>query len=312
LLKGVNYVGIGVSDIDKSLKFYGDLLGFTEVMFDYTGSLPGMEKVKDKPETKARVVMLKNQNIGPLGLGMIELIQLLPPAKPEPCVVAIDRLWGDVGLAEVAFNTRNSAKVFEMLLEKGVKAVVTPGGGLFHPTNIEVGYAYMRDIDDTLIEFVDGYACRSIGEDTRIEGVNHVGFGVSDIEKSLRFYRELGFTELVLEYRGRLAAMATLFPITPPEIRCPMLANYYGATLEIIQLQPPAKPTPYRESWGHLGVTEFGIEVSNLEKAYEELQQKGMKFLCTPQTVKVSSGEWKYACIVEPDRLHVAIVEPRY
>ena len=108
MFQGVNNVGIGVSDMDRSLKWYGDLLGFTEVLFDYTGSLPGMEKVTGKPVTKARVVMLKNQSAGPLGLGMFRLVQLLPPDKPEPCTVGESTNWGDIGIAEICFNVHPS------------------------------------------------------------------------------------------------------------------------------------------------------------------------------------------------------------
>jgi catechol 2,3-dioxygenase-like lactoylglutathione lyase family enzyme len=314
MFRGVNHVGIGVSDMDRSLKFYGELLGFTEVMFDYTGSLPGMEKVTGKPETKARVVMLKNQNTGPVGLGMIKLVQLLPPDKPEPCTVVDTTIWGDIGVAEVCFNTCvGAARVFDKLMEKGVKAVLTPGPDyVFSPYGIVGHFAYMRDPDNGLLEFIDWEMGKSLGTEPRVEGVNHVGFGVSDMDRSLKFYRELGFTDLVFDHTGPVYSMATMFPPNPPNIRCPMIANYYGAWIEPVQLLPPYKPTAFKKSWGHLGSMEFAVGVSNIEKAYEELQKKGIKFLSPPQTVEVPSGQWKYAYVVEPDNLYVSLIEPRY
>ena len=313
MFQGVNYVGMGVSDMDRSLKFYGELLGFTQVMFDYTGSLPGMEKVAGKPETKARVVMLKNQNTGPLGLGMIKLVQLLPPDKPEPCTVALTRLWPDIDIAEVCFNTRVGArKIFEQLVDKGVKAALIPSPGRFLPYNTENTYAYMRDPDNGLMEFIDWQMGESLGTEPKVEGVNHVGFGVSDMDRSLKFYRELGFTDLVFDITERHWTMAPMYPAKPPKIRCAMIANYYGAWIEPIQLLPPDKPTPFNKAWGHLGPMEFAVGVSNIEKAYEELQEKGIKFLSPPQTIEVSSGQWKYAYVVEPDNLYVSLIEPRY
>jgi len=313
MYKGVNHVGIGVSDMGRSLKFYGDLLGFTEVMFDYTGSLPGMEKVTGKPEIKARVVMLKNQNTGPLGLGTIKLVHLLPPDKPEPCTVADTTLWGDIGVAEVCFNTRLGAReVFAQLLDKGVKAALTPASGRFLPYDTVCNFAYMRDPDNGLIEFIDWEMGKSLGTEPRVEGVNHVGFGVSDIDRSLKFYGELGFTELVFDFTGVAYNMATMYPPNPPKIRCPMVANYYGAWIELIQLLAPYMPTASKKGWGHLGPMEFAVGVSNIEKAYEELQKKGVKFLSPPQTIEVSSGQWKYAYVDEPDNLYVSLSEPRY
>jgi len=313
MFQGVNYVGIGVSDMDKAVKWYGDLLEFTEVMFDYTGSLPGMEKVTGKPETKARVAMLKNQTTGPVGRGMIKLVQLMPPDKPEPCSAGVDRVWGDVGIAEVCFSTRvSSAIVFAELLEKGVKAVVTPATGPLPPYGWVGSFAYMRDPDNCLLEFVDLETMKSVGTEPRVEGVNHVGFGVSDIENSVKFYRELGFTEVILDVSSVLHDMATLFPPNPPKIKALMMVNYYGAWIEPLQLLPPYKPTPFKKGWGHLGAMEFAVGVSNIEKAYEELQQKGIKFQSPPQTIKVSSGQWKYAYVVEPDNLYVSLIEQRY
>ena len=313
MFRGINYVGIGVSDMDRSLKFYGELLGFTEVMFDYTGSIPGMEKVTGKPETKARIVMLKNQNTGPLGLGMIKLVQLLPPDKPEPCSVALTRLWADIDIAEVCFNTRVGArKIFEQLVDKGVKAALTPAPGRFLPYNTENTYAYMRDPDNGLMEFIDWEMGKSLGTEPKVEGVNHVGFGVSDMDRSLKFYRELGFTDLVFDITEVSYSMATMYPAKPPKIRCAMIANYYGVWIEPIQILPPDKPTPFKKGWGHLGPMEFAVGVSNIEKAYEELQKKGIKLLCPPQTIEVPSGQWKYAYVAEPDNLYVSLIEPRY
>ena len=312
MYRGVNHVGIGVSEMNRALEFYGELLGFTEVMFDYTGSLPGMEAVTGKPETKARVVMLKNRNTGPLGLGAIKLVQLLDSEKPEPCTVADTTLWGDVGIAEVCFNTRVSTeKVFAELSKKGLQATLTPTRGCFPPYDTVSHYAYMRDPDNGLLEFVDWEMGKSLGTEPSVEGVNHVGFGVSDIDRSLKFYRELGFTELVFDFTGAIYSMATMFPPNPPNIRCLMVANYYGAWIEPIQLLPPHKPKASKEGWGHLGSMEFGVGVSNIEKAYDELQKKGMEFLCPPQTVEVSSGQWKYAYVIEPDGLYVSLIEPR-
>jgi len=317
MFTGVNNVGIGVSDIDKSLEFYGGLLGFKEVLFDYTGSLPGMDKITGKAETKARVVMLKNQNTGPLGLGMIKLVQLLPPDKAEPCTILESTLWGDIGLLEICFNTRVSAEqVFAELWKQGVEAVVTPVTASFPPSaygTVNNRFAYIKGPDNDLVELIDWQMCQSLGTEPLVEGLNHVGIGVSNMETSMKFYRELGFTELIFDSWGiNQYKMATMFPPNPPKIRAAMMANFNGAWIEPVQLQPPYKPTPFKKAWGHLGPMEFAIGVTNLEKACDTLQRKGIKFLSPPQTVEVSSGQWKYAYLLEPDNLYVSLIEPRY
>jgi len=310
MFRGVDHVGIGVSDMNRSLKFYGDLLGFKEVIFDYTGPLPGMERVTGKSETKARVVMLKNQNKGPVGLGMIKLVYLLPPHEAEP--IPDSEIWGETGIAEIALNTRNSAAKFGELILKGAKPLLTPSiPDVFPPyDNNVVAVSYIADPDGGKIEL--NALCTAwpgLGTEPRMEGVNHVAFGVSSIDDSLKFYRELGFTELVVDFDGYVDSMATWYP-KPTKLRIIILANYHGAWIEVIGHYPPSSNVEC--NWGRLGPTEFAIGVSNMEKAYDELQGKGVKFQSPPQTIEVSSGQWKYVYILEPDNLCVSLIEARY
>ena len=57
---------------------------------------------------------------------------------------------------------------------------------------------------------------------------------------------------------------------------------------------------------------EFAIGVSNLEKAYKELREKGIEFLSPPHAVEYSWGQWKYAYLDEPDKNYVSLIEARY
>ena len=309
MFKGVNHVGIGVSDMEKLMKFYADCLGFKEVMFDYSGPLPGMEKITGKPETKARVVMLKNQNLGPLGLGMIKLVHLLPPDKPGP--IPEGTCWGEIGIAEVCVHVHGSEEILnELVQEKGCKRLLPVGFCPLPPYDTEVGFSYISDPDGGKIELIEWRGmCPGLGTKPRIEGVNHVAFGVSNLENSLKFYRGLGFTEMIFDFKGVLEAMNVWFP-EPVEQHLVMMANYYGAGIEPVQHFPLSKDL--RGSWGHLGPMEFAVEVTNIEKASEYLQKKGIELLSQPQTIEVSSGQWKYVYIAEPDNLYVSLIEPRY
>jgi len=308
MFEGVNHVGIGVSDMDRSLKFYGELLGFTEIMFDYTGPLPGMERITGKPETKARVVMLKSKRMGPVGLGRIKLVHLLPPDKPGP--IPDGTYWGEIGVSEVCINAPGVTENFTKMVLNGGKALMPPSFVPYPPYDTTAGYAYLADPDGGKVELIEwSDMCPGLGERPRVEGINHVAFGVSNMENSLKFYREIGFTELLVDYTGYNEAMTIWFP-KPQKMRIVLLANYYGASIEPVEHFPPS--LDLRGSWGHLGPMEFAVGVSNIEKAYEELQRKGINFLSPPQTVEVSSGQWKYAYIVEPDNLYASLIEARY
>jgi catechol 2,3-dioxygenase-like lactoylglutathione lyase family enzyme len=314
MFEGISYVGIGVSNMERSLEFYRHMLGFKEVVFDYTGVLPGIERVTAESETRARVVMLKSEHTGPLGLGMIELVCLSHPRKADPCPIGLNRIFGDIAILETCINTSLSMeKISARLSEKRIKFLLGPGTGSFPPYDAVANYAYIKDPDGGLIEFINWAGCQIPGEKGRIEGVNHVAIGVSDIESTAKFYHRLGFTELIMDYTGPIDTHASLYPSRlSPDFRIQMLANYRGATLEPLQLLPPHNPTPYRVPWGHLGPMEFAVRVSNIEQAYQELSQQGITFMSLPHSVDVSSGEWKYVYLAEPNNLHVSLVEPRF
>ena len=53
--RGVDHAGIGVANMDEALVFWRDKLGFTELYFDYTGPVPGLEEICKKKDVKARM-----------------------------------------------------------------------------------------------------------------------------------------------------------------------------------------------------------------------------------------------------------------
>ena len=91
------------------------------------------------------------------------------------------------------------------------------------------------------------------------------------MENSLKFYRELDFTESIFDFSGYANSLAIWFP-EPQKMRVFMLANYYGAWIEPVEHSPPSKDL--RDMREHLGPMDFAIGVTNLEKTYEELQKK--------------------------------------
>lgn len=313
MIRGIDHITIGVSDIEKALHFYQKILGFKKVMFDYSGTLIGMDKVVGKSNVKARMVLLKSENVGPLGQGMIRLVQFLPPFKAKP--INVEHVWSDIGISEVALNVINMEEVLSKLKENDIEIALPLQHDTFN--NKEVIYAYIRDPDGSLIELVEWIKCKDFLGGTRIEGVNHISIGVNDIESALHFYRDIfGFKEVFLDSTGLVILPPALKREGIPNslnLRLVMLTNNYrDGWLEMAQHVPPYKPKHklvYPE-WAHIGHMEFSIGVSNIEKLYEELRRKNVEFLCPPQKVNFPPlGDWKFAYAVNPDGLLMSLVE---
>ena len=308
--RGVHHGGIGVSDMDRSLRFYGECLGFSDVVADYTGPLPGMERVTGRADTEARVTFIRNPNVSPLGRGMIKLVHLLPPAAPGP--IPEGTCWGEVGVAEICIHIHGAEEVYKELVEVKGCRVLMPlevGPGL-DPEEGEVAWAYIEDPDGGKVELIEW---RPPGSHPAplIEGVTHVAFGVSDADRSTGFYRALGFTELVADFQGVLDPMSHWFPDpTGTEQRLVLLNSPDGAGIEAVQQINQTKDC--RGSWGHLGPMELSIEVSDIEAACAEARRLGAEVLCSPQTVAGDGGEWTYAYIADPDDISVSLIQPGF
>lgn len=297
--------------MERSLRFYCDVLGFRDVVLDYAGPLSGMERVTGRPETSAHVVFLRNPHVSPLGRGLIKLVRVLPPESPGP--IPPGTCWGEVGVAEVCLHVRGAEAVVRRLVEEQGCKVLLPlavGPGLT-PEEGEVAWAYIEDPDGGKVELIEWRNPQGLQPEPRIEGISHVAFGVADAERSLAFYRGLGFTDLVADFQGVLDPMSHWFPDPlGQEQRLILLNSRDGAGVEIVQQIHQTKDC--RGTWGRLGPMEFAIEVSDIEAACSLLETRGTELLCSPQTVDTGAGAWRYAYFVEPDDTYVSLIETRF
>jgi catechol 2,3-dioxygenase-like lactoylglutathione lyase family enzyme len=294
----------------EATEFYSEKLGFRRVLFDYTGPLPGVERVTGRVETRAHVVMLGAEHVGPLGQGGIKLVQLLEPAYTPPLPEGL--AWGEVGISEICVNTSGHEKVFRHLVEELncqslMDRVVDP----LPPFGITTALSYVADPYGGKVELIEwsdiwkGLPC-----EPQLEGVNHVAFGVKDMERTLQFYSRFGLTNLLFEFDGYFDAMAHWYKPSPPKQHIVLFTSWIGAGIEPVQHDPPS--ADLRGEWGHAGPMEFAIGVSNLDRAYEELCGEGVDFHTPPQSIDVGCGEWRYAYLSDPDELYVSLVEARY
>lgn len=306
--KGVHHGGIGVSDMERSLEFYRDCLGFSDVLFDYSGPLPGMEPVTGRGETAARVVFVSNPQRDPLGLGKLKLVQQLSPEGPVP--IPEGACWGELGVCEVSLLVHQAHLVMEELKRKGCREIMPVDVFAAPPFGHQCAAGYIEDPDGTKVELVEYLGmCPMLATTPQIAGLNHIAFGTKDMRRVWEFYEPLGFTAFCFEYWGVINSMSSWFG--EPREHYMMLKHCYpGAGLEPVE--HPGEDRDCRGAWGHLGAFEFGIEVTNLEAAWAAFERDGIEMLCSPQTIAVGDGEWRYAYFVDPDKLYVSLIEDRF
>lgn len=307
-MTGLDHIGVGVSDMDVALDFYAQL-GFTAPAFDYRGALSGLAGITGVEITEARVVYLRTANPTVLGRAAIKLVQLIDrPAPPLP----VGQAWGEPGICEVCVHVNGQAAFYNTLVTAGHTALMEPNEADLDPYQTHCGLSYVSDPDGAKIELIE-WSTLEAGWPHRSgpQGVNHVAFGVADIERTREFYRKLGFTGQLFESDGYFEPMHPWFhPRTPPRQRMMLLTSPYGGALEPVQHYPPSPDM--RGDWGHLGTYEFAIGVRCLERALDHLDDLGIELAGEPVDIDLGGGAtWRYAYVRDPDDLYVSVTEVR-
>lgn len=147
---------IGVSDMDKSLRFYKEILGYDRVVYDETDDFDDFHGI-DGGFASCRRVLLQHseKRKGPfsplLGNTEIELVQTL---GRKPRKLFEDRLWGDLGFIHLCFDMTGMAELKQFCAEKGHPFTVDSSGS-FDMGEAAGYFSYIEDPDGTLIEFVE-------------------------------------------------------------------------------------------------------------------------------------------------------------
>lgn len=154
---GVAGTIIGVSDIDKSLKLYADVLGYSTIEYDETDTF---ECFKDLlgGDKKVRRVLLSHpeERKGPfaplLGPSKIELVQAIE--RTDCKKIFENRYWGDWGFIHLCFDIQGMEVLKKECTAKGFPFTVD-SDNTFDMGEAGGRFSYIEDPDGTLIEFVE-------------------------------------------------------------------------------------------------------------------------------------------------------------
>ncbi|MGA2059291.1 MAG: VOC family protein [Thermoguttaceae bacterium] len=161
---GISHVGVRVSDVEKTVAFYRDFLGFAE---EYRVNNP-------KDGSLSMVVFKVNDD---------QCIQVSPGLKQ-----------GENSLNHVAFQVADAEAWRAYLAKQGIKTPAKVGHGQHKNANFTV-----KDPEGFTIEFTEdtpeGWTVRDKGKfmpETRISGhISHAGVVVSDMPAAQHFYGDI-------------------------------------------------------------------------------------------------------------------------
>lgn len=156
---GVTGAVIGVSDLEKSIAFYRDILGYDKVIYQGEGHFEDLQQMQlntakgDEIYERALLTHSDTKKGAFSRLFGQTQIELVKRNNYDAKKIFQDRLWGDMGYIHLCFDVNHMNKLSEYCESKG------------HPFQVDSGpfgmgeagghFAYIEDPDGTLIEFVE-------------------------------------------------------------------------------------------------------------------------------------------------------------
>lgn len=139
-LKGINHVGITVSDIDRAIRFYEDVFGGSRLLeFDLPGDRVRAMLGVSEADARGKVAWVR------LPGAALELFSFEPKQPAERVV------WNRPGCTHFALEVSDIEAWHAHLTAKGVTCLGVPK----HTGNGQASFFYATDPDGNLIELIE-------------------------------------------------------------------------------------------------------------------------------------------------------------
>jgi len=153
---------IGVTDIDKALTVYRDILGYDKIIVDKTGDFKDISALNSGTQKYRRMLLThseprKGSFSKMFGPSYIELVQAL---ERTPRKIYEGRFWGDPGFIQICFDIRNMDALRKKCESLGFPFTVDSSVKHNEVNSFDMGeaaghFTYIEDPDGNLIEFVE-------------------------------------------------------------------------------------------------------------------------------------------------------------
>jgi catechol 2,3-dioxygenase-like lactoylglutathione lyase family enzyme len=311
LIHGIQQVGVGVEDAESAFAWYARHLGADVSAFDDDNEATYMAKYMGGQPHYKRAIMAINMQ-GGAGYEVWQYTRRQPVYPNQPVRI------GDYGISIAMVKSRDIAQSFARLSAEGVKVLTDirtapDGKRCFF---IADPYGSMLQIK----EFDHWYATNR--GDTG--GIFGVVIGVSDIDESLRLYRDiLGFEKVIYDrtdtsadWEGLPGGQGRTRRILLEQTRHSDggLGIFFGPSqLELVQhLDMEPRKIFQDRYWGDIGFIHVCFDIRNMDALVAECAEKGFPFQVLSHAsfdMGDANGHWGY--LEDPDGTLIEFVETK-
>lgn len=163
VITAAHHVGIQVADLDRSVAFYRDLLGFEQV-FQWNPQAEYIRTIVGYPDVDLHAAVLRSPGEPAV---VLEILEYRGVDKTP-----VDTRTANPGTAHIAFHVDDCDAYYADLIAKGVQAVSAPVTPTIGP-NLGGRAVYMIDPDGIRVELITSpraFASFSQQEATEVSG----------------------------------------------------------------------------------------------------------------------------------------------
>lgn len=146
-----------------------------------------------------------------------------------------------------------------------------------------------------------------------VKGIFHININVTNFERSLEFYKRLGFQVVRDLGEGGNQQFERGLQIPHPIGRAALLRigdDKYATRIDLIEWKSPkteGKPYPHLY---HTGICRVALWTDNLQEMYEQLKAAGVEFLSEPQVMRDrQGGTSSFVCFYDPDGTVIELIQ---
>ena len=144
-----------------------------------------------------------------------------------------------------------------------------------------------------------------------MQTIFHTGVTVSNLDRSIRFYRDQLGLELVTGPTEVFSGEALSRGLGVPEAELRLAVFKVGdGSLELLEYVNPPSPVERPMPPNTLGAMHVAFRVDDVHSKVKELTAKGVKFLSPPNVVTDGPlAGWTWVYFLDPDGITVELIE---
>lgn len=143
-----------------------------------------------------------------------------------------------------------------------------------------------------------------------IQGVHHSCITVSDLERSIAFYRDLLGLDLVMTEESERSQddRSKALGVAGAKVKLALL-NAGAARVELIQyVTTPGRP--YDRKNNDVGAMHIAFQVADIDAVYQRLVDHGVRFTAPPATIPAGPMQgWRWTYFFDPDGVSLEIIQ---